>query len=93
MLYTRLDICFAVDLVSHYQSNLGLVDWQAIKRVKCYLRGIANCVFCYQGRDTKSRGHSNINRGHESDELRTTSGHAFTLGGRAMLWCSKKQIA
>jgi len=38
MLCTRPDICFAVDLVSHYQSNLRSAHWQAVKRIFCYLR-------------------------------------------------------
>ena len=33
------DICFAVDLVSYYQSNPGPTYWQAVKRIMCYLRG------------------------------------------------------
>ena len=37
MLCTRFDICFAVGLVSRYQSNLGTAHWQAVKRIMCYL--------------------------------------------------------
>ena len=33
MLCTRPDICFAVGMVSRYQSNLGPVHWQAVKRI------------------------------------------------------------
>ena len=35
MLFTRLDICFAVGLVSRYQSNPGPTHWQAVKRIMC----------------------------------------------------------
>ena len=91
MLCTRLDIFFAVDLVSFYQSNQGLADRQAVNRVKCYLRGVANLVFCYQGRDPNLIIYSNVNCGGDPDETRSTLGHAFTLGGGAMSWCTKKQ--
>ena len=37
MLCTRPDICFAVGLVSRYQSNPGTAHWQAVKRIMCYL--------------------------------------------------------
>ena len=37
MLCTHPDICFAVGLVSHYQSNLGLTHWQAVKMILHYL--------------------------------------------------------
>jgi hypothetical protein len=37
MLCTRPDICFAVDMVSIYQSNLGPMHWVAIKHILKYL--------------------------------------------------------
>ena len=33
MLCTRPDICFAVGLVSQYQSNPGREHWKAVKRI------------------------------------------------------------
>ena len=33
MTSTRPDICHAVGLVSRYQSNLGMIYWQAVKRI------------------------------------------------------------
>jgi len=47
MLYTRLDICFVVGLVRHYQINPRPGHWQAIKSIMDYLRGTANLVLCY----------------------------------------------
>ena len=38
MLYTRPDICFAVGMVSRYQSNPGLEHWTAVKHILKYLR-------------------------------------------------------
>jgi hypothetical protein len=35
--YTRPDICFAVHMVSRYQSNLREVHWQAVKHILKYL--------------------------------------------------------
>jgi len=58
MLCTRSDICFAVGLVSGYQSNLGLAHWQAVKRIFRYLGGISDRVLCYQGGDLKLRGYT-----------------------------------
>ena len=82
---------FAVSLISRYQNNLKLAGWQVVKRIKCYLRGIDNSVFCYQGRGIELRGYSNIDWGSDLDESKSTSGHAFNLSGRAMSWCAKKQ--
>ena len=33
MLCTRSDICFVVDMVSRYQSNLGPTHWATVKRI------------------------------------------------------------
>ena len=46
MMCTRPDICFAVDMVSRYQSNPGPVHWKAVKRILRYLKGTAiiHCV-------------------------------------------------
>ena len=38
MLYTRADICFAVGVVSRFQSNLGLDHWVAVKHILKYLK-------------------------------------------------------
>jgi len=61
MLCTRPDICFAVGLVSRYQSNPGPTHWQAVKRIMCCLHGTIDLVLCYQGGDLKLRGYSNAN--------------------------------
>jgi len=47
MLCTRPDICFAVGLVSRYQSNPELAHWQAVKRIFRCLCGSNNSVLCY----------------------------------------------
>jgi len=91
MLCTRPDICFAVGLVSRYQSNPGPTHWQAIKRIICYFRGTTELVLCYQRGDLKLRGYSDANWGGDLDESRSTSRYVFTLSGGAISWCSKKQ--
>ena len=37
MTSTRLDICYAIGLVSRYQSNPGKAHWQAVKWIFTYL--------------------------------------------------------
>ena len=91
MLCTRPDICFAVGLVSRYQSNPGLAHWQAVKRIFRYLRGTSDLVLCYQNGDLRLTGYTDTDWGGDLDESRSTSGYVFTLGGGAISWCSKKQ--
>jgi len=54
MLCTQSDIYFGVGMVSHYQSHLGSIYWQAIKRIMYYLHGTADLVIFYQGEYLKS---------------------------------------
>jgi hypothetical protein len=91
MLCTRTDICFAVRLVSRFQSNSGPTHWKAVKRILQYLRGTADYMLCYQGKDLHLRGYSDADWAGDLDERKSTSGYAFLLGGRAITWCSKKQ--
>src|SRR5215469_13421401 len=49
MLCTRPDLCYAVGLISRYQTNPGLKHWQAVKRILRYLRGTADYRLCYHG--------------------------------------------
>ena len=78
-LCTRLNICFAVGLVSHYQSNPGHAYWQVVNKVFCYLRGPSDLIFCYQHRDLKFRGYSDFDWNGYQEELRSTSEYVFTL--------------
>jgi hypothetical protein len=91
MLCTCPDICFAVRLVSRFQSNPGPVYWKAVKRILRYLCGTADYMLCYQGRDLRLRGYSDADWAGDLDERKSTSGYTFLLGGGAITWCNKKQ--
>ena len=49
MLCTHPDICFAVGLVSQYQSSTGREHWKAVKRILRYLKGTMDYSLCHQG--------------------------------------------
>ncbi|TYK23864.1 gag/pol protein [Cucumis melo var. makuwa] len=51
MLCTRPDICYAVGIVSRYQSNLGLDHWMAVKIVLMYLRKTRDYMLVYGAKD------------------------------------------
>ena len=70
MMCTRPDICFAVCLVSWYQSNPGRAHWQAVKRILRYLKGTADYSICYQGRDLRLVGYTDANWGGDLSENR-----------------------
>uniref|UniRef100_A0A3Q7IVQ6 Reverse transcriptase Ty1/copia-type domain-containing protein n=1 Tax=Solanum lycopersicum TaxID=4081 RepID=A0A3Q7IVQ6_SOLLC len=58
MLCTHPNICYAVGLVSHYQSNLGQAHWEVVKRILRYLRGTVDYKLCYLGSDLQLMGYS-----------------------------------
>ena len=90
MLCTRPDICFAVGMVSRYQSNPKPVHWQVVKTIFRYLRGTSDLILCYQGGDLRLRGYSNADLANDRDECKSTTGYAFLLSGTTISWCSKK---
>ena len=79
MLCTRPDICYAVGLVSRYQSNPGQTHWKAVKRILRYLRGTADYKLCYQGSDLQLVGYSDADWGGDLDERKSISGYVFLL--------------
>ena len=91
MLYKHPDICFAIGMVSRYQSNRGLTHWRALKRILWYLRGTIDHALCYHGRDLRLTSYSDANWASDKDERKSTSGYPFILGGGVVSWYSKKQ--
>lgn len=51
MLYTRLGICFAISMVSRYQSSLGPPHWVAVKHTLKYLRKTRDFILVYNSED------------------------------------------
>ena len=49
MLGTRLDICFAVQTISRFNSKPRLAHWEAVKRIFCYLKGTRDLWLGYGG--------------------------------------------
>ena len=91
MLYTRLDICYVVGVVSRFQSNRGLDYWIAVKHILKYLRRTRDYILVYSGDDLKIQGYTDSDFQGDRDSRKSTSGSVFTLGGAAVVWRSVKQ--
>jgi len=91
MMCTRPDICFAVGMVSIYQSNSGQAHWKAVKRILRYLKGTADYKLNYQGKDLRLEGYSDADWGGDLDERKSTSGFVFLPNNGTIYWSSKKQ--
>ena len=49
MLYTRPDICFAIGMISKYQSNPSPKHWMAVEHILKYLRMTKDYMLMYGG--------------------------------------------
>ena len=58
MLCTRPNICYAVGIVSRYQSNPGLDHWIAVKHILKYPRRMRNHMLVYSGGDLNHIGYT-----------------------------------
>ena len=72
MMCTRPDICFAIGMVSCYQSNPGHGHWKAVKMILRYLKGTAGLALCYQGNTLKLEGYTDADWAGDLDERRST---------------------
>ena len=91
MLCTRPDICYAVGIVSRFQSNPGLDHWIAVKHILKYLRRTRNYMLVYSSQDLIPTGYTDSDFQSDKDTRKSTSGSVFTLGGGAIVWRSIKQ--
>ncbi|KAM6556274.1 hypothetical protein CsatB_003293 [Cannabis sativa] len=93
MLCTRPDICYAVGIVSRYQSNPGRVHWNAVKYILKYLKSTRDYVLVYKGGALNPLGYTDSDFQGCLEDRKSTSGMVFTLGGGAVVWRSAKQTA
>ena len=91
MLCTRPDICFAVGMVSRYQSNPGQEHWSAVKTILKYLRRTKEYMLVYKASNLFPVGYTDSDFQTDKDKRKSTSGYVFTMGGAAVIWRSVKQ--
>ena len=61
MLYTRLNIYFAVGMISKYQLNLRSLNIVRVKHILKYLRRMRDCILVHQSEDLMVTGCINTN--------------------------------
>jgi hypothetical protein len=91
MLCTRPDICFAVGMVSRYQSNPGEDHWTAVKHILKYLKRTRDLMLVYQADSLDPIGYTDSDFMSDRDSRKSTSGYVFMMGGGAISWRSIKQ--
>ena len=83
MLCIRPDICFAVGMVSIYQSEPGEEHWIAVKHILKYLRRTRDYMLVYQDESLEPIGYTDLDFQSDIDSRKSTSGYVFTFGGGA----------
>jgi hypothetical protein len=88
---TRPDISFVVSKLGRFTSNLGDDHWHKLEQVMHYFVGTMDYGIHYSRYPTVLEGYSDANWISGMDEIFTTSGYVFTLGGGVVSWWLCKQ--
>ncbi|TYK23865.1 gag/pol protein [Cucumis melo var. makuwa] len=92
MLCTRSDICYAVGIVSSYQSNPGLAHWTAVKTILKYLRRTRDYMLVYGSKDFILTGYTDFDFKTYRNSRKSASGLVFTVNKGNVVWRSIKQV-
>jgi len=89
---TRPDIMHATSLLSRFMQKPSQIHYGVGKRILRYLQGTKEFGIWYKTM-TKSRivGHTDSDWAGSIDDMKSTSGYAFSLGLGIFSWASKKQ--
>ncbi|HEV7737689.1 MAG TPA: reverse transcriptase domain-containing protein, partial [Chlamydiales bacterium] len=91
---TRPDIAFATHKLSQYLENPGQGHWTAALRVIRYLKKTKEYRLTLGGKHELSlSGYSDSDWAADTDDRRSTSGYAFSLGTGSISWRAKKHSA
>ena len=82
---TRPNICFAVGMVSRYQSDPGEEHWTTVKHIFKYLRRTRDYMLVYQDESLEPIGYTDSDFQSDIDSRKSTSGYVFTFGGGAII--------
>ncbi|XP_028236729.1 uncharacterized protein LOC114416049 [Glycine soja] len=89
---TRPDIMYATSLLSRFMQSPSQIHFGAGKRILRYLQGTKEFGIWYNT-ETNSEllGYTDSDWAGSTDDMKSTSGYAFSLGSRMFSWASKKQ--
>ena len=82
---TRLDICYAMGIVSRYQSNPGLDHLTMVQIILKYLRRTRDYILVYGAKDLILTGYTDFDLQTNKDFRKSMLGSVFTLNGRVVV--------
>ena len=84
MLCTRTNICYAVSIVSRYQSNPSFEHWTTVKHVLKYLNRTKHYFLVFGGEDLTVQMYTNSYFQFDIDDRKLIYGFVYTLGKGAI---------
>ncbi|KAK9756213.1 hypothetical protein RND81_01G081400 [Saponaria officinalis] len=89
---SRPDLMFSSSLLSRFIQSPSQLHHSAAKRVLRYLKGTKElCIWYKPTKTSELVGYSDSDWGRLIDDMKSTSGYAFTLGSGIFSWQSQKQ--
>ncbi|KAL4017954.1 hypothetical protein IC575_021534 [Cucumis melo] len=88
---TRPDIAYAVSRLSRYTHNPNRYHWDALCHLLRYLKRTIDYCLHFNKFPAVLEGYCDANWVTDNDEVNSTSGYVFLLGGGAISWKSTKQ--
>ncbi|XP_019053531.1 PREDICTED: uncharacterized protein LOC109114786 [Nelumbo nucifera] len=89
---TRLDISYAVGVVSQYIHEPRTSHMQAVNKILAYLKGCPGKGMLYSNHGhLKIEAYTDVDWAGSIDDKRSTSGYYALVGGNLISWKSKKQ--
>ena len=79
MLCTRPDICYAVGVVSRYQSDSGKEHWIVVKHILKYVRRTINYMLVYSSGSLETVGYTDSDFQGDIDSKKSTSRYVLLL--------------
>ncbi|XP_074289349.1 secreted RxLR effector protein 161-like [Silene latifolia] len=87
----RPDIAYAISRLSRYTHNFNAEHWNALHCLLKYLKGTIDLSLHYGKFRAVLEGYCDANWVSRNDEMCSTSGYVFTLGGGVISWKYAKQ--
>jgi len=91
MVGTRVDLAYAVSVVSQHMSKAGPIHWTTIKRIMRYLKGTLDFKLCLGGESIALHGYCDADWAGDANDRRSTTGYVFFVGVGAISWNCKRQ--
>ncbi|MCO5590727.1 hypothetical protein L7F22_044702 [Adiantum nelumboides] len=88
MIITRLDIAFAVGVVSRYMANPSKKHWDTVKHLLRYFKGTTNKCLCFGNSEASIVGYTDADYVGCLDTWKSTSGYVLLFIGAIVSWRS-----